>query len=147
MDPIKQLQEDILAVMIAGRGYSSFELNDLLDSAGKPSYVPTYHFEVQDVQEALGYLVDCHSVYTSQQLYWKSSTEDLQKRFREIREAAIRKHNTEWMMKQHGRIILGYCACCGAIRELDEKCHHYKECIVEPDGICELTEERSSASV
>jgi hypothetical protein len=140
-DPIKQLQEDILSVMLAGRGYSSFEINDILEAAGQPSYVPRYHAGITHVQEALGYLLDSKRVYVSEQKYYRKCTpEEMQARFLQIKEAAIRKGHEEQMMKQHGRIISGYCYCCGRIRELDGTCRHHKECIVEPDGRTELVE-------
>jgi hypothetical protein len=69
-------------------------------------------------------------------------TDEQRKRFLAIKESAIRVNNEEWMMRQHGRIISGYCSCCGAVRELDSTCVHSHECITEPDGVLEFREER-----
>ena len=47
----------------------------------------------------------------------------------EVHERFERKKLEEYYIKAHGRVILGYCACCGAIHELDDSIVHTDECI------------------
>lgn len=47
---------------------------------------------------------------------------------RHMREKYAQRWREERMLKQHGRLISGYCSCCGGIRELSGVCAHTEEC-------------------
>ena len=53
----------------------------------------------------------------------------MRKEFEEAKERFYKKQTEEYYKKLHGRIIKGYCSCCGAIVETNGECYHDNECI------------------
>lgn len=41
----------------------------------------------------------------------------------------------EYYVRVHGRIISGYCPCCGKIVEITGKCPHDPECIYSEERV------------
>lgn len=54
-----------------------------------------------------------------------------------------RERLEEAMIKRHGRIISGYCPCCGTVIEINGTCYHDEECAWHdrPDSDHELQDE------